>query len=48
MGGTIPNSIQEVRRNFQWRKEANYLAEITSEHESKLNGSCIKQVGSVK
>ena len=43
MRGSIPNSMQEVRRNSQWRKATNCLGEMTSERESKSNGSCIKK-----
>ena len=37
--GTIPKVMQEVRRYSQWCKATNWLAEITSERESKLMGT---------
>ena len=48
MGGTILNSLQEVRKNYQSGSEMYHMAEIMSDCETKLNGPWIKQEGSVK
>ena len=39
VGGTIHKVMKEVRKYSQWCKATNWLAEITSERESKLKGS---------
>ena len=48
VGGTIPKIMQEVRMYYQWCNSTNWLAEITSERESKLKDSRRKQDESVK
>ena len=45
--GTMPNSIQEVRRNSQCFKATNYFVEMISVCESKVSGLCIQQDESV-
>ena len=44
----MSNSLQEVRRNYQWRKAMYWLAKIISDCESKLNDPWRKQDLSVK
>ena len=42
-GGTILNSLHEVRKNYQWRKVIYWLAKKMLDCESKLNGPWIDQ-----